>query len=816
MRKTMVRIFAVVLVLAMAIGFLAMIPASAATEPVQIMAHNVYFDEYLQIMYAVYIPNGVTIDKIELTDGKNTFEAVKFDQQPVIDGKTCQAYVAANGVSLQAIDTVVTAKVYVDGQVVAEDQYSILQYIRKRLYVEEVTGDWKDLCTNLLATAESLQTVLPGETVTVNNYGYVYVENGTVNGNSDAIFVNGTVLTKDMLAVPYGTATEWTYQIVGGDTGVLGEEGLAIGTNNIILTATKIDESTDPTEPVDPENANRYYIATKRSSGNYYYMTSDLGTASTKRYAAVDSGLTELPTAITAPEKGYVFVLEENGDGTYAIYAEGVEGNNYLGWTSGNSGALVAEADAKSLTMDINENGTYSFHFAGDAERYLALNGNSGNDYFAWYKTGQKQELTLIPVVSEGGEVPTEPTEPEVTEPEVTEPEVTEPEVTEPEETNTEEATISFADKANRVSQDASQQIWAQNAITVTNNKAASTTAVADYANPVRFYKGSELIIASKDMTKIVVVCNGASYATALAGSTFEDGVTATADGSNVTIDFSGKKDSVTIQLTVGQVQVKSITVTRVACPHSNTANVAAKPATCTQTGIEEGSVYCNDCEIYIAGGIIPVAAHDYKSEVTTKATCTDDGEKTFTCSSCGDSYTETIKATGHNYVNDVCENCGEKDPNAGATFEEKTITFNMGNDGGATHYDGSEKSSYSQTVDGMTLSLTGGSKMYTGARDAKGNGGIKLGTGSAAGKFTFTVPENVTSVTIYIAKYKANTSKVTINGTTYTLTKNSNDGAYDAITIDTTTTKTISLTTVSGGYRAMVNTIEFVAKIEK
>ncbi len=100
---------------------------------------------------------------------------------------------------------------------------------------------------------------------------------------------------------------------------------------------------------------------------------------------------------------------------------------------------------------------------------------------------------------------------------------------------------------------------------------------------------------------------------------------------------------------------------------------------------------------------------------------------------------------------------------------------------------------------------------MYTGARDNKGNSCIKLGTSSAVGKFSFTVPNDVASVVIYVAKYKANTSKVTINGTTTTLTKSSNNGEYDAITVDTSTTKTVSLTTVSGGYRAMVNTIEFV-----
>ena len=129
-------------------------------------------------------------------------------------------------------------------------------------------------------------------------------------------------------------------------------------------------------------------------------MTSDLGTASTKRYQAVDTGLTELPAFITSPEAGYVFVLEENEDGTYCIYAEGVEGGNYLGWTSGNSGALVAKSSAKTFTIKEGETaGTYNIYF--DNTRYLSLNGTSGNNYFAFYTGTQKQDLTLIPVIED-------------------------------------------------------------------------------------------------------------------------------------------------------------------------------------------------------------------------------------------------------------------------------------------------------------------------------------------------------------------------------------------------------------------------------
>ena len=182
-------------------------------------------------------------------------------------------------------------------------------------------------------------------------------------------------------------------------------------------------ESSEPEASEPVTSSEKYYIAAIRSSGNYFYMTSDLGTASTKRYTAADSNLTALPESITEPEAGYVFAVVDNGDGTYSICAEGVEDNNYLGWTSGNSGALVAEGSALKLTKDTNNDGTVTFHFAAsDAERYLALNGTAGNNYFAWYKAGQKQNLTLIPV----GESVETPTEPEVSEPEVSEPDTTE------------------------------------------------------------------------------------------------------------------------------------------------------------------------------------------------------------------------------------------------------------------------------------------------------------------------------------------------------------------------------------------------------
>ena len=145
---------------------------------------------------------------------------------------------------------------------------------------------------------------------------------------------------------------------------------------------------------VSPNYSGSYYIATIRSSGNYFYMTSDLGTASTKRYQAEDSGLTTLPESIVGGEASKTFTLIKQEDGTYIIKT----GESYLGYTSGNSGILVEEANALKLTVDVNE-GIYNIHFtANDGERYLSLNGTTNNNYFAFYAGTQMQDLALIPV----------------------------------------------------------------------------------------------------------------------------------------------------------------------------------------------------------------------------------------------------------------------------------------------------------------------------------------------------------------------------------------------------------------------------------
>ena len=123
-----------------------------------------------------------------------------------------------------------------------------------------------------------------------------------------------------------------------------------------------------------------------------------------------------------------------------------------------------------------------------------------------------------------------------------------------------EEATLSFADKANRTAFDTSHQVWEQNGITLTNNKGKSTSNVADYANPARFYKSSELIVeTTQGMSKIVFNCNSNDYATAL-GTSIGSG--ATVASKDVTVELNGETSFTIESLTGGQVRMNSLTVT--------------------------------------------------------------------------------------------------------------------------------------------------------------------------------------------------------------------------------------------------------------
>ena len=143
---------------------------------------------------------------------------------------------------------------------------------------------------------------------------------------------------------------------------------------------------------------------------------------------------------------------------------------------------------------------------------------------------------------------------------------------------------------------------------------------------------------------------------------------------------------------------------------HVHTIVKNLKEATCTQTGYT-GDTYCTDCnKILRTGEELAALGHDYKATVTKQPTTTEEGVRTYTCTrcnssytesiaklpeeqhthnytgsitkeatcteagvrtytcSCGDSYTENIPATGHSYVSKVTK--------AATTTEEGIMTY--------------------------------------------------------------------------------------------------------------------------------------------
>ena len=80
---------------------------------------------------------------------------------------------------------------------------------------------------------------------------------------------------------------------------------------------------------------------------------------------------------------------------------------------------------------------------------------------------------------------------------------------------------------------------------------------------------------------------------------------------------------------------------------HAWSDATCTSPKTCTDCGATEGNAL----------------GHNYISEVTKQPTCTIAGVKTYICFACGDSYTESIPATGVHIYDDeydpTCNECG-------------------------------------------------------------------------------------------------------------------------------------------------------------
>ena len=240
------------------------------------------------------------------------------------------------------------------------------------------------------------------------------------------------------------------------------------------------------------------------------------------------------------------FYVEGNADGSYYIYfyKDGVK--TYLNIVkNGNYTNLLADLEAKSKWVYNEEVKAYVVDV--DGTLYVPKNYGGYKNVEAKTLDYTKDETFVLSLFAVGYA-----------------PEASAPEGGEGEGEATTGATVSFADAANRTELTTEKQVWAQNGVTVTNEKDSSTSNVADYSNPARFYKNSKLTVAveGKQITKIVFSVNsGKPVADFTAALTDTAAYTVTTDGNTVTVTFTAPVDSFSVSLTGGQVRMDAITV---------------------------------------------------------------------------------------------------------------------------------------------------------------------------------------------------------------------------------------------------------------
>ena len=100
---------------------------------------------------------------------------------------------------------------------------------------------------------------------------------------------------------------------------------------------------------------------------------------------------------------------------------------------------------------------------------------------------------------------------------------------------------------------------------------------------------------------------------------------------------------------------VNTITISNVKCVetepvhvHSWDAGEITKPATCTEEG--EKTFTCTECGDTKVEKIDMIEHSWNAGEITKPATCTEKGEKTYTCTACGDTRVEDVEALGHSW----------------------------------------------------------------------------------------------------------------------------------------------------------------------
>ncbi|MBR0297385.1 MAG: chitobiase/beta-hexosaminidase C-terminal domain-containing protein [Bacteroidales bacterium] len=186
----------------------------------------------------------------------------------------------------------------------------------------------------------------------------------------------------NLTIVAYSTAHTFTRTLTVANKSITFKEG-CLNTLNVNMSSADQGDNTE-LEPGD-------YVVLAKNNTTYYAMKAEVtGTGTSTRMVSVDyTGSLDSYNG----DGDIVWTIENTGS-AYTIK----NGSNYLGWTSGNYAAFVAEESYSDevCLMDITYNeGTYLISSNSDSERKLAR--NTSNAYFAFYAGTQYKDIVFVP-----------------------------------------------------------------------------------------------------------------------------------------------------------------------------------------------------------------------------------------------------------------------------------------------------------------------------------------------------------------------------------------------------------------------------------
>lgn len=402
------KIVSLVFVCAMLLCALAVTALAQDETTVEIVSNNVFFGEKYQLMFAVNAPVGA--DVTATVNGKEV-DVGLFEEKPKDnDGNVVAdySYIIAEGVAAQAIDTVVTLTVEYEGEKTSSS-YSVLQYVYERMYVKNIAeGKELAMLEAFLAFADAANAnFAEGETVSFNDYKYVTVVNGTIDGTVSAgIYLNGTK--------PFANITT---SVVAGENqniqwAVTDEKGTLLGNydeesikdvavnSHMILTATAIDGEVE---------AITYSLLTDASmlapGKTIVIVASDSGYAMSNTQNTNNRGQIAVEkndgVISVVPADMQIITLEAGTkDGTYALYT-GEDG--YLYATSSSSNHLRTKTDKDdnaSWKITIDENGVASIVAQG-TNTHNVMQYNQTSSIFACYSSAGQKSVSIYMLTSE-------------------------------------------------------------------------------------------------------------------------------------------------------------------------------------------------------------------------------------------------------------------------------------------------------------------------------------------------------------------------------------------------------------------------------